>query len=524
VSGVLLWAAFPPLGYWPLAWVAPLGWLWLIRVEELPGRRPLLSLYLASALHWMLLTEWVRLPHWAAYFGWAAMTFWFSLFLFFFPVLTRVAVHRWRVPLVLAAPLVWMGLEYLRGWGYANFSMALLAHSQIHWLSLLQISDLGGAYLPGFVMILVGAAVVSALPFAPGRRSWWPLPVAAAVLAATLFYGHWRLDQIETTPAGKTIKVALIQESVDTVFGAPEDEDRETFLKHVALSKQAKAENPDLDLIVWPESMFIVPVVTEDRLIPHRRGLPLRQDLYLRLVEQSLKLSPEESPRVLRTPLLVGAPARHHEGKHTIKDRYNTALLLDARGNLVGRYDKMHPILFGEFIPLGKTFPALYKLTPMQSGLAPGARPALFTVNGVKISPSICFETTAPHLIRRQVAELADRDAMPDVLVSVTNDGWFWGSAALDLHFYCSVFRAIEMRRPMLIAANTGFSAWVDPAGRVIERGPRRDKAIVIAEVGPRTGQSWYLKIGDWPAALGLLFCVAAAVGGALAEDVSRVG
>jgi apolipoprotein N-acyltransferase len=94
-------------------------------------------------------------------------------------------------------------------------------------------------------------------------------------------------------------------------------------------------------------------------------------------------------------------------------DRFNSALLLDQTGTAIARYDKMHPVMFGEYVPLGRWLPWLYHLTPMSGGLTPGRQPAALHVGGLSLSPSICFENTVPHLRRRQVARLAS--AKPDV-------------------------------------------------------------------------------------------------------------
>jgi apolipoprotein N-acyltransferase len=121
-------------------------------------------------------------------------------------------------------------------------------------------------------------------------------------------------------------------------------------------------------------------------------------------------------------------------------------------------------------------------------------------VAGKRLSPCICFENIVPHLVRSQVLELSRRGTPPDILVTVTNDGWFYGSSILDLHFRCAVFRAIENRRPMLIAANTGFSAHIDGSGRIIAVGPRRAPKVLIAEVRPDGRVPLYHQLGDWPA------------------------
>ena len=184
---------------------------------------------------------------------------------------------------------------------------------------------------------------------------------------------------------------------------------------------------------------------------------------------------------------------------------------------MTGRYYKMHRVMFGEYLPWGGQFPWLYRLTPMTQGLDPGQRPECFQVAGWKLSPSICFESTVPHLIRRQLEALGQSETPPDVLVNVTNDGWFWGSSILDLQLACAVCRAIENRLPVLVAANTGISAVIDSGGRILDRGPRRGEAMLYAEVRADDRRSWYRWIGDVPAGLCALFCLAAAVFGSVA-------
>lgn len=220
----------------------------------------------------------------------------------------------------------------------------------------------------------------------------------------------------------------------------------------------------------------------------------------------------DDVPSPAGVHLLVGADTlRFGSGE---PQRYNSALLLDPAGRVVDRYFKMHLVMFGEYIPLGSVFPWLYGLTPMPSGLTPGERPQVFGVAGLRISPSICFESTVPHLIRRQVAALEAAGEGPDLLINVTNDGWFWGSAILDLHLACAVFRAVENRCPMLVAANTGLSAHIDANGKVLARGPRRAEAVILAEVHPGERGSWYRRVGDVPAGLCLAFGVFVAIVG----------
>jgi apolipoprotein N-acyltransferase len=137
-----------------------------------------------------------------------------------------------------------------------------------------------------------------------------------------------------------------------------------------------------------------------------------------------------------------------------------------------------------------------------------------FQVGELRLAPNICFESVMPQVLVRQHNELAAKGEEPDVLVNATNDGWFYGSSILDIHFQCAILRAIENRKPLLIAANTGVSGVIDGNGRVRERGPKRDTAIIVAEVQPDGRRSWFHTLGDWPAGACLIATALAAIWG----------
>jgi apolipoprotein N-acyltransferase len=132
----------------------------------------------------------------------------------------------------------------------------------------------------------------------------------------------------------------------------------------------------------------------------------------------------------------------------------------------------------------------------------------------VRYTPSICFESVLPQTIRGQVVALRAQGQPTDVLVNLTNDGWFWGSSELDMHLTCGVFRAVECRKPLLIAANTGLSAWIDADGRIRRRGPRRAPGVLVADVQLDSRTSLYLRLGDWPAGLCLMCALGLAAAG----------
>jgi apolipoprotein N-acyltransferase len=178
---------------------------------------------------------------------------------------------------------------------------------------------------------------------------------------------------------------------------------------------------------------------------------------------------------------------------------YNTAMLLSPQGKTIYRYYKNHLVMFGEYIPIIDWFPWIYQYTPMPGGLKPGRAPGTFSLHQTPFSTSVCFESTVPHVIRRQA--LASKPAI--VHLNLSNDGWFYGSSILDLHFQSAVLRAVENRLPVLVAANTGISAVIDRAGRVEQRGPRHATALISTSVERTTQTSFYATVlGDWLAFL----------------------
>lgn len=522
-SGLLLWAAGPPLNWWPLGWLAPLGWLMLIETARLPGRHPYRIIWLTSLVTWALIMQGIRLAHWANYFGLVALAFYLGIYLPLFIALARIARHRWRIPLMIAAPAVWVGVEVARGYGPLGFSMALLAHTQVTQLALIQIADICGPYSVSLVIMFVAAAVLRMLTMT--RYAWSPWPAVSIVLAlaAVLLYGQYRLSQANPARTKPALRVALIQGSIDTVFDDRQSTPEEILRQYHELTEQACARYQPLDLVMWPETMFPVLDLRCDDVETCWLQPPLDRSNVEDIQAAFDYLMRNGVQRINRTDTAGVAPAERRPtrwifgvstwqlGQHPPR-RYNTAMLVDAQANIVDRYYKMHPVMFGEYVPFGETFPTLYNLFPLPNGLTPGTEPAAWEVGGLRLCPSICFENTMPHLMRWHVSELRRQGRPPDVLINLTNDGWFWGSSILDLQRDCAIFRAVELRRPFLIAANTGFSAWIDGCGRVLAQGPRRDTDTLLAEVVPDGRRSCYELWGDLPVLLCTLSCLILAV------------
>jgi apolipoprotein N-acyltransferase len=530
-SSLLLWLPLSPLGWSALAWVAPIGWLLLIRQEKLPGKRPYALIYLAGLVHWLLVMEGVRRAYWALYFGWLALGAYLAIYLVLFIGLSRIAVHRLKVPLWIAAPTVWVGLEILRSYALTGFPMALLGHTQSGLTPVIQIADLGGAYAVSFFVMFVAACLAHTAPWWFGRWQWRPAVALAAGIALVLGYGYWRLGDAAVAhkeSAGKSLKVVLLQNSIDTIFDGPPERQVQTYRAYYQQAREAAHSHPDTQLMIWPESVFASSyydyVADADAAPPREFGgdpqqfarqleaAKLEADAHVKTTVQGVNVRNAQGSFDHQIAHVVGWTTVHFRADKT--NLYNSALLVSPGGNVRARYSKAHLVMFGEYIPLGEMFPFIYRWTPMPAGLSRGQEAAVFEVAGHKLAPSICFESTVPHFIRRQVRELDAQGESPDMLVNLTNDGWFWGSGVLDLHYHCAIFRAVEHRRPMLVAANTGFSTAVDPAGRVLAVGPRRQVETLAVDVPAYRMASPYTRFGDLFAFACLAFtAVCASVG-----------
>ena len=526
----------PPADCWLLAWLAPLPWLAVVQAERISAVHPWRSLWVGGFCHWLAAIHWLRLPHPATSIGWVALSAYLACYLPLFVAIARRLVHGWRWPLVVAAPLAWMACEQLRGWLLGGFTFGGLGHTQWRWTTLIQMADCLGAVGVGGVVMAV-AAGVAAVILTRGQRDLLRTAVpaslaAAAVLFVALGYGTWRLREAPR-PEVPGLDVLLVQGSIDTELkhdpAAAGDVVR--HYDELTLAALAKAGDERPDLIAWPETMWrwglleidpeeVLPEsVIEQTLVGRDATGPvpgqsatsaadLQAACRRALEEERLKLLAAFARRY-ETHWLVGLDKQVVTPKVASGARnYNCGLFLDPVGAPLACYSKQHPVMFGEYIPLAERFPWLYRLTPLPAGLTAGTQPVAVTIAGTRVAVNICYETALPEAVRTLVLELGRQGGRPDVIVNLTNDGWFWGSSELDMHLTAAIFRAVEVRTPLVIAANTGFSASIDGTGRLLARGPRRATGTLRVRVRPDGRTSPWLAWGSLP--LGACVAVAA--------------
>ena len=265
---------------------------------------------------------------------------------------------------------------------------------------------------------------------------------------------------------------------------------------------------------------------TPSRLFRHRSGKSSARwlDSWKRFTREMMT----QTAVTFERPMIVGVDREHYGARG--REVFNSAVLITPDGRWFRRppdryfYDKTHLVPFGEYMPFANWFPWLQYLSPLGSGSSASDRPACFVVKNINLVPNICYESTLPHVIRNQLAALRQEGVEPQILVNVTNDGWFWGSSELEMHLACGVFRTVENRRPMVIAANTGISAsidgngsiseCIDGNGRIVAEGPRHAAATLLADVHLDRRESWYSLHGDWFAGSCLVVTIALAIAG----------
>ena len=521
-SALLLWVAFPPIGWSGFAWFALVPLFLLVRSERSPWAIGF-GAWLGGLLFWLLAIRWVRLTDESAWLAWLvmglALSFWWPVFL----GLARIAERRLNLPLLIAAPILWVGLEHVRVYILSGFPWYYLAHTQHKIIPLIQIADVSGSLGISLLIAMVNAWGVDLLT----RPLLRPTPRGArlaraqvsrgllvlGLLAATLGYGAARLGAARFRPGPR---VALLQSNlIQRYKNSAEPRDILAAYERLVLLalQQEPAERPDL--IVWPETAYPWGFVALDaRLEPAA------------FASQILKITPDGTVAdwlakrdavsthlhswtdTMQVPMLVGSVTYdfHRDGL----SKFNSAILFEPGKPAVQSYHKIHLVPFGEYVPLIKTFPWLTVLTPYRGVRVPslsfGREPVSLRLGPYRLAAAICFEDTVPQVVRSFFTDLS---AQPDVLLNLSNDGWFHGSEEHDMHLAVSIFRAIENRVPLARAANTGVSALVDGNGRVLAFLPKLREGVVSRVVPLDDRVSLYSSWGDW---LGLS-CLAVTIG-----------
>jgi apolipoprotein N-acyltransferase len=486
-SGVFLTLSFPRTEFSGLAFFALIPLFYAVSRRErrnppfVTGLFAGLVFYLGT-IYWLTVTmeRYGDLPRWFSLLVLLLFSFYLALYFGIF-AWGFERMLRSRVPLLLGVPCLWVALEYARGHLLTGFPWALLGYSQYKSLLFIQISDVTGVYGVSFLVVLVNVAffqvILAVTENEFTRRLLVPLGSVILCLVVVVTYGAYRIKQFTGTKPAKTIRVGVVQGNIDQKQKWDPSFREKILAIHTRLSHRAAQEKPDL--IIWPEAA--VPFYFTADLENQSRLLTIIDDLGV--------------------DLLFGSPdVRVVDGKNEF---FNSAFLVSPGGRLRGRYDKIHLVPFGEYVPLRKALFFVRPIIDQIGDMTPGKTISLMQTDKGTCGTPICYEIILPDLVRRFVL------AGADFIATLTNDDWFGRTSAPYQHFSMAIFRAVENRVPVVRAANSGISGVITPQGRIVRQTKIFREAVFTKDLPllPH-GKTFYTRFGD----LFAWFCVVGAV------------
>lgn len=491
LSGVIQILLFPTFSYSLLAWFMLLPLLWVLEHSR-PWKAFCLSLFFglvsaAGVSYWLYHAV-------VGYFGlpvWLALPLILSIHLFtaaiyfgFFGLLASLCRERlqsWYA--LLWVPSLWVLCEFLRGRAPTRDPWMLLGYSQHGNPGLVQIADLTGVYGVSFLIVMINVCLYQVFIHFQGLwkksgpfRLWLVLGRFSLALLGLLLcwqYGQFRVAAFDgALPRGpecgeKCVRVAVVQGNIPSEFRWKSifyAKNLEVYLR----ASRKPLEEPGLDLLVWPENAL--------------NFHPDREALFLRMITSSLR------PRGVT--LVTGAPRMEEDSNGKKQRFYNSVYLIDGTG-IRKTYDKIVLVPLSEkkdVWPLSLF--RSYGEAPSQ--FVPGTEHTVFHTSFGDFSAPVCFEMIYPEHVRRFVRNGAS------FVVNVSNDSWLGPDSAQHQHLVYSVFRAVENRRWIVRATNTGISALVDPTGRIVDRTGLGEAAVLSGMVQPLYGRTLYCERGDW--------------------------
>ncbi len=485
----LLALAMPGLvGWWPLLFVALVPLL-LAGLTATPGRSALVGfgcglLYHVVLLYWILIVlgRYGGLPWWLSLPALFLLAAYMACFSAAFSCLLSLVAGRYRhrersvATLVWAAPVLWVGLDYLRSILLSGFPWMDLGYGLAGQPRLIQAADLGGHHLLTFSLVLCNSLVVAL--FNRQRRDIRcdPGPERRLLLLACVFlvgigsYSVVRYREMAGSLAGgPQTRIAVVQGNIDQATKWSAATKEATVAQYLRLS-QGVLQDKGAQLVVWPETAL--------PFYPQRDAL---MDKVFDFTTAS------------NTWLLTGAPIYTLTPQTGASDQvrlYNGAVLLGPSGEIDGQYGKQHLVPFGEYVPLRRFLPFLAPLVVDIGDFSVGAVKGPLVLGPMKLGMLICYESIFPEIARETVVRGAN------LLVNLTNDAWYGRSSAPYQSMAMAVLRAVENKRTLIRAANTGISGFIDPLGRITAQTALFTEAALAAEVAMRDQTTVFSRYG----------------------------
>ncbi|MDX2177120.1 MAG: apolipoprotein N-acyltransferase [Candidatus Sumerlaeia bacterium] len=531
-SATLLWLAFPPVGAWPLAFVALVPWLWALRGCELRAAFGY-STFFGTVLSALLFSFLLMVSNYHAAVG-PALPVLFLVLGAHIGLVGMLSVWFGReLPPAAAFVLsvaAWVAVEWFRSVGRLSLPMGMLAHPLIEWPAFAQVAGIGGVPLAGGIVFAVNLALMTLAASAVKKRGLFDALVLGGATAAVLFgavlwggsargRAYARLDERSATVRVALVQTGVAQKEKFDSYSSP-DEAARTELQNrhlLSLFKQIDSlERGQVDLVALPESVVAAPEFSlsaglQREFIQRARDL----DASIMLGALDLRLLDAEGNETT-------VPDDAMDGDGGFRSRFYNAIWLVTPGESEPRrnsdYQKAQLVPFGETIPYLDMIPGavegLVGIGTFDRADAPRliALPLRRAVDAegpaaVVLGPSVCFEDMVSWIARHEARGGAQ------LLVNATNDAWYDPFPGDRIHSLAARWRTVETRLPMIRATNTGLTESIDIAGTVLERLPPRDPAIarVSVRVPLEPARTLYARFGDWFAWL----CVLAVLGGA---------
>lgn len=462
LAGAVTGLSFPPVSLALLAWVGlvPLIRAWL--KSPSPSRSGYYGFfwamgYLFVTLYWVAFnngTHW-----WAALASMIALVLVLSLNYIFIGWWFGWLHARWGRLALWSLPLLWVSVEFLRSFGTLGFPWVALANSQTVLLLPIQNAEITGIYGISLWVVLMNVLLVEYLEVQARQR----IGLVLVVIILLPWVSGWFLLP-EVPPA--TFTVGVVQPNVNALEKWVPEIRRKHFDQLNELTYAVAVDSPQV--VFWPEAAT---------------------PAYLRKGGRSYLRNIQEVLRDVKFPVVTGMPDYWRQSGEEVH-YYNAVGYIDSLG-LHEQYNKIKLVPFGEYIPLSGWIPALKVLNLGQGNFTKGDAYTVFEVDSIPFSVGICYETTFPWLNRNFVR------AGATFLVGVVNDAWYQTSSGPYQHAAQFRYRAVELRRPVVRAANTGISLVIDQAGRTVARLGLNEEGVFTAGIAPATGLTFYARYGD---------------------------
>ncbi|MCC6544930.1 MAG: apolipoprotein N-acyltransferase, partial [Nitrospirae bacterium] len=388
-----------------------------------------------------------------------------------FGYLIKYISDKTSIPISAAAPFVWVSLEFLKAHLLSGFPWASLGYSQYKFLHIIQIADITGVYGVSFLIVAVNAMLFEIFflrreKVLSNRMRIILISSSAFLFVLSLCYGYLRLSK-DYDSNDKGLKIAVIQGNIPQHLKWNRGFQRKTIDTYHRLTNEAAELSADL--VVWPETA--APFFFQE--------------------DSSYREEVLDIAAVGNTYLLFGNPSYKFFDDDIKPHMLNSAYLISPYRDILARYDKIHLVPFGEYVPFSNILFFVEKLASGTGDFSPGRDHIVMGLPESKFGVVICYEVIFPELVRKFVLNGAD------FMVTITNDAWFGKTSAPYQHFTMAVFRSVENRVYFARSANTGISGFISPKGEILQASPIFEESVLIQKVFPSNTKTVYTKHGD---------------------------